>query len=174
MQLNTIDAPTLKKWLDNGEAILIDVREPAEHKTSHIPGATLKPSGLLSASDLAVQGKKVVLHCQRGSRGTNTCQRLLEESSTSDALELYNLEGGIEAWKQAGLPIGEKGGSTLPLDRQVQLTIGTFVLFFSLLAYFVSPKFLMATAFIGLGLINAGLTGWCGLARLMGKMPWNQ
>jgi rhodanese-related sulfurtransferase len=171
MTVKQVDAATLKTWLDNKEAVLIDVREPAEHKTSNIPGATLKPLGLISSGDLPKQGKKVVVHCQKGSRGTSACQKLIAENS---AIEVYNLQGGIEAWQQAGLPTGAHGGKMLPLDRQVQLTIGLFVLVFSLLAYFVNPAFSLVAAFFGAGLTNAGLTGWCGLGKAMAMMPWNQ
>jgi len=171
MTIKNIDAPTLKKWLDNQEAVLIDVREPAEHKTANIPDSILKPSGSICCGDIPDLGKKIVLHCQKGMRGNSACQKLVGENSD---LEVYNLEGGIEAWQQAGFPTGTHGGKTLPLDRQVQLTIGSSVLLFSLLAYFVNPIFSLAAAFFGAGLVNAGLTGWCGLAKLMAKMPWNR
>lgn len=172
MQTKNIDVATLKQWLDNEEAVLIDVREPAEHKTANIPGALLKPLASISSADgLVDSGEKVVLHCQNGARATNACQKLLSQAGD---IEIYNLEGGIEAWQQAGLPVGKYGGKTLPLDRQVQLGIGSLVLLFSLLAFFINPAFALVTAFFGIGLMNAGLTGWCGLARLIAKMPWNQ
>jgi rhodanese-related sulfurtransferase len=43
MTIKNIDAKTLKKWLDNNEAILIDVREPAEHSANRIEGAKSIP-----------------------------------------------------------------------------------------------------------------------------------
>jgi rhodanese-related sulfurtransferase len=171
MTIKNIDAPTLKKWLDNNEAVLIDVREPAEHKTANIPGSTLKPAGSICCGDIPDTGKKIVIHCQKGARGTNACQKLIAENN---AIEVYNLEGGIEAWQQAGLPIGTKGGKVLPLDRQVQLTIGSCVLLFSILGYFVNPAFSLAAAFFGAGLLNAGLTGWCGLGKAIAMMPWSK
>lgn len=171
MTIKHIDAQTLKQWLTNDEAILIDVREPAEHKTANIPGAILKPLGSICCSDIPKSRKKTVLHCQKGMRGTNACQKLFAENND---IEVYNLEGGIEAWKQAGFEVASLGRKTLPLDRQVQLTIGVGILLFSLLAFFVNPVFAFAPAFFGVGLINAGLTGWCGLAKLMAKMPWNR
>ena len=171
MTIKHIDAQTLKQWLTNDEAILIDVREPAEHKTANIPSAILKPLGSICCSDIPKSRKKIVLHCQKGMRGTNACQKLFAENND---IEVYNLEGGIEAWKQAGFEVTSLGRKTLPLDRQVQLTIGVGILLFSLLAFFVSPVFAFASAFFGIGLINAGLTGWCGLAKLMAKMPWNR
>ncbi len=167
-----IDAKTLKTWLDRDEAVLVDVREPAEHAAENIEKATLLPLGSISLSGLPQHtGKKLVIHCRKGGRGTAACQKLLAENPN---LEVYNLEGGIEAWNAAGLNVSTSGAFFLPLDRQVQLTIGVCVLTGSILAYTISTQFLLLTGFFGAGLTFAGLTGFCGLARVMAKMPWNQ
>lgn len=172
MTLRTIDAPTLKTWLDNGEAVLVDVREPSEHHAERIAGATLLPLGAVCAAALpAWAGKKLVVHCRKGGRGGSACQTLLNEDS---ALEVYNLEGGIEAWRMAGYPVLSSGRTFLPLDRQVQLAIGSLLLTGSTLGYFTSPLWFLLTGAIGAGLCVAGLTGFCGLALLIAKMPWNQ
>ena len=64
MPIQTVDAPTLKNWLDKGEALLVDVREPAEHAAESIPGATLLSLGNISKAALPeTSGKKLVLHC---------------------------------------------------------------------------------------------------------------
>jgi hypothetical protein len=89
-------------------------------------------------------------------------------------LEIYNLEGGISAWSAAGCEIKTSGKFFLSLDRQVQLTIGLGVLIGNILGYFISPIFLLLSGFFGAGLIFAGLSGYCGLAILMAKMPWNK
>ena len=172
MALKTVDAPTLKHWLDTGEAMLLDVREPAEFKAESIAGATLMPLAQVRKDTLPNhQGKKLVVHCRKGGRGGTACEKLLAEDPN---LEIYNLEGGISAWAEAGYPVQSSGKRFLPLDRQVQLTIGLCVLTGSLLAYFVNPLFTILTGFFGAGLTFAGLTGFCGLARIMARMPWNQ
>ena len=172
MPLNTIDAPTLKRWLDAGEAMLLDVREPAEYRAESIAGATLLPLVGVSRSTLPSHtGKKLVIHCRKGARGSSACEKLLAEDPN---LEIYNLKGGISAWVDAGYPIQNSGKFFLPLDRQVQLTIGVSVLAGSILAYFVNPLFLLLTGFFGAGLTFAGLSGYCGLAIIMARMPWNQ
>ena len=112
-----------------------------------------------------------MLHCKAGKRGGSACEKLIAEDSS---LELYNLDGGIEAWEKAGYKIKKLGKSFLPLDRQVQLSIGLFVLLGIVLGALIDPLFLIIPAIFGAGLINAGLTGWCGLALLMAKMPWNK
>ena len=172
MPLNTINAPTLKKWLDNAEAILIDVREPAENNAESIIGATLVPLATISKTLLPYHtGKKLVIHCRKGARGSTACEKLLAEDPN---LEIYNLEGGIDAWKQTGYAVNSSGKCFLPLDRQVQLTIGLIVLTASILGYLTTPAFFFITGFCGAGLTVAGLTGFCGLARVIAKMPWNQ
>ncbi len=172
MPLSTIDANTLKTWLDSGEAVLVDVREPGEHQAESIPGAVSLPLGRICKDALPeMAGKKLVLHCKAGKRGGAACEKLLAEDPN---LELYNLEGGIGAWAQASHAVKTSGKFFLPLDRQVQLTIGTGVLVGVILGYAVHPGFLLLAALFGAGLMNAGLTGWCGLALLMAKMPWNQ
>lgn len=172
MPLKIVDANTLKTWLDKNEAVLVDVREPAEHEAESIPGATLLPLANISGSALPeTAGKKLVLHCKAGKRGGMACEKLLSEKPD---LEIYNLEGGITAWAQAGHKIKTSGKFFLPLDRQVQLTIGTGVLAGVVLGFMVHPGFFLLSGFFGLGLMNAGLTGWCGMAILMAKMPWNK
>ncbi len=172
MPIKTIDVGTLKRWMDSGEAVVVDVREPAEHAAENIAGATLLPLGGVTKNALPeTAGKKLVIHCRSGKRSTSACENLLAEDPN---LEIYNLEGGISAWGAAGHSVASSGKFFLPLDRQVQLTIGLGVLIGSLLAYFVNPMFFILTGFFGAGLSFAGITGFCGLAMAMAKMPWNQ
>jgi rhodanese-related sulfurtransferase len=167
-----VDAATLKTWLDTGEAVLVDVREPAEHAAEHIPAATLLPLGKACLGALpCASGKKLVLHCRKGGRGTSACEKLLAEDPS---LELYNLDGGIEAWRAAGFEVARTGKPMLPLDRQVQLAIGILLITATVLGYFVSSTFFVLPGLIGVGLSIAGMTGFCGLALLLAKMPWNQ
>lgn len=168
----TVDAKTLKQWLERGEALLVDVREPGEHRAAHIEGAHLLPLGRVSSHVLPnASGKKLVVHCAKGGRGSQACEKLLAENPK---LEIYNLEGGINSWSGSGLPVTTSGSRLLPLDRQVQLTIGTFLLAATALTYFVHPAFLLFVVLIGVGLAVAGLTGFCGMARVIASMPWNQ
>ena len=170
--MKTVNAATLKEWLAKGEAVLVDVREPAEHAAQNIPGARLIPLAEVSKNKISgLNGKKLVIHCQAGMRGQKACEKLLAEDP---ALEVYNLEGGISAWSQSGCASGESGKCFIPLDRQVLLLAGSLVLTGSLLGYFVSPKFFLLSGFFGLGLMIAGLTGFCAGALLLAKAPWNQ
>ena len=171
MMLTPIDVRTAKQWLDQNSAVLLDVREFAEHEAQKIAGSVLKPLSSISVQHVPKTERKVILYCQSGLRSKNAGDKLLGEDST---LELYSIDGGIDAWQQAGFPLQRSGKKILPLDRQVQLTIGVAVLIFSLLGYFVQPPFIFGAAFFGAGLLNAGLTGWCGLGKAMARMPWNR
>ena len=172
MTIKNINAKTLKEWLDADCAVLVDVREPAEYEAESIKGAKLVPLSSVCGGVLPdLAGKKLVMQCHRGGRSASACEKLLADDPD---LEIYNLEGGISAWALAGYPVETSGKFFLPIDRQVQLTIGVCLLIASVLGYFISPKFFLLTGFFGAGLSFAGLTGFCGLAIFMAKMPWNK
>lgn len=169
--MKTIKADELKKRLDKAEVFLVDVREPAEHRSECIGGACLIPLGEISLEKLPSKSRPIVIHCRSGKRSADTCKRLLEQDPN---LEIYSLEGGIIAWQQAGFSIKKSGSNTLPLDRQTQLAVGFLAFSGTMLGTFITPIFYILPGFIGLGLMFAGLTGWCGMARLLTKMPWNR
>jgi rhodanese-related sulfurtransferase len=100
INVKTVDVTTAKQWLDKNQAVLIDVREPAEYASQKIVGAALHPVGSISVNSIPQTDKKILIYCQKGARGSNACQKLMTEN---EELEVYNIEGGIEAWQQAGL-----------------------------------------------------------------------
>ena len=96
MTIKNINSATLKKWIDKDEAIIIDVREPAEYEEKSIENSILIPLKTLEKSLIpAHEGKKIVIHCRSGKRSLFACEKLLDEDEN---LELYNLEGGILDW----------------------------------------------------------------------------
>jgi rhodanese-related sulfurtransferase len=100
MTVKNIDAKTLKNWLDNDQAILIDVRQPNEHSFQKINKAKLIPLNEICKEKLPLIGnKKLVIHCQSGKRSLSACQKLLNENLD---VEIYNLEGGINSWCSSG------------------------------------------------------------------------
>lgn len=103
MNFKTVDSKTLKKWLDNQEAVLVDVREPSEYSAKSIRGSVLVPLGTIAKDTLPMfKGKKLVINCQAGRRGGVACEKLLAEHPE---MEVYNLEGGISAWENEGLAV---------------------------------------------------------------------
>jgi len=167
--LPTIDPKTLKRRLDEGSAVLIDIRDPAEHARERIAGARLVPLSVIARHPLA-DDKAVVFHCRTGNRTTANAGVLLAKKCP----EAYALAGGLEAWKAAGLPTEIDRRAPIEMFRQVQIAAGSFVLLGLLLALLVSPWFAALSAFVGAGLVFAGATGTCGMARLLGFMPWNR
>lgn len=105
--VKSIDAKTAKEWLDKQEAVIIDVREPGEYAESHIAGATLIPLGVITKEKLPeLEQKKLIIHCKLGRRGVAACEKLLQSDPN---LDIYNLEGGIQSWMQAGLKVEKSG-----------------------------------------------------------------
>jgi len=153
-------------------ATLIDVREPDEHARERIPGARNMPLSRMEEAELAVQqGKPVLFHCRSGARTAGIADRL---SAKAGLCEAFVVEGGLDAWKRAGLPVAEDRRQPLPMMRQVQIAAGSLVVLGVVLGALVSPWFFALSGFVGAGLVFAGVTGTCGLASLLGVMPWNR
>lgn len=169
--LTPISPAGLKRKLDDGKAILIDVRETDEHAREHILGARLAPLSAIDAHEFdRDHDKAAVFHCRSGMRTQANAAKLLARGFP----EAFYLEGGIEAWKAAGLPTHTNRKAPLEIMRQVQITAGLLILAGVLLGAFVSPIFYALSAVIGAGLTFAGVTGWCGMAMLLKTMPWNR
>lgn len=149
---------------------VIDVRSPDEYQYKHIPHSINIPSDeLLSRLNEIPQDRNVSIICQSGMRSSEACRRL-------DHLgipQLATVEGGLTAFEKAGGPV-QKSNQVLPLMRQVQIAAGSLVLTGIILSRLVHPAFLFISLFVGCGLIFAGLSGWCGMAVLLSRMPWNR
>jgi glyoxylase-like metal-dependent hydrolase (beta-lactamase superfamily II)/rhodanese-related sulfurtransferase len=148
---------------------LLDVRTPLEFESERIDDSLNVPLDRLDARlDEVPDGADVVVVCRTGVRATIAAETLARAGRRARVLE-----GGVHAWRRAGLPLRE-GRRRLAVDRQVQLIAGTMVLTGVALGTLVSPWFLALSAFFGAGLTFAGATGTCGLALVLMKMPWNR
>lgn len=168
--IKTVSPHDLKTLLDKNDVVLIDVREPAEYRSKHIEGSTLISLSQLSCERLPSKSGHIVIHCQSGRRSLDACLKLLSQDSF---LNVASLDGGIVAWEQAGFSV-KKNGSMIPLDRQTQFVAGFLAFTGTILGTFINPGFYIIPGFVGMGLMFAGITGWCGMALLLAKMPWNQ
>ncbi|HWA44953.1 MAG TPA: rhodanese family protein [Hypericibacter adhaerens] len=171
--LKPIDPRDLDAALKQGSAILIDIREPSEHARERIPGARSIPLSKLDDGSWPARippGKITVFHCKSGQRTAAQAGRLAAKVDG----EARMLAGGIEAWKRSGLPVLFDRSAPIELQRQVQIAAGGLVFLGVLLAATVSPWFMLMSGFVGAGLMFAGITGYCGLARLLSLMPWNR
>lgn len=170
--LKTISPESAARLLREGGATLVDVREPDEHARERIPGARNLPLSRLDQVELAVlDGRPVLFHCRSGARTQGSAARLAAKAGLCEA---FAVEGGLEAWKRAGLPVAEDRRQPLELMRQVQIAAGSMVLLGVLLGMAVAPAFYLLSGFVGAGLVFAGVTGACGLARVLRLMPWNR
>lgn len=169
--LPTITPHELQRRLAEGSAVLIDVREAAEYAREHIVGARLVPVSGFDAHDFdRDHDKAVVFHCQSGNRTAQLAARIIARGFP----EAYALAGGLEAWRRAGLPVHEDRSQPLPLMRQVQIAAGSLVLLGVVLGFLLGPAWFALAGGVGEGLVFAGVSGFCGMATLLARMPWNR
>ncbi len=162
----------LKEWLGQDDTVLVDVREDFEHAVERIANSKHHPLSKLDPKAIEEEhpGKRVVFHCRSGKRSKQAALRFHDGKQ-----QVFHLAGGIEAWKSAGLKtVRSEAGPRIDIMRQVQITAGSLVLTGVILGVFASKWFLLLSGFVGAGLIFAGLSGWCGMAKLLARMPWNK
>ncbi|MEY4570381.1 MAG: inner membrane protein YgaP [Verrucomicrobiota bacterium] len=164
-----IQATQLNADIQSGKIIsLIDVRTPAEYGEIHLPGSQLMPLDRLDAAAIRDAGPCVLI-CRSGKRAEQASQKF----AAAGCGNLVILDGGVAAWESAGLPV-ERGAKAISLERQVRIAAGLLVLLGVILGTWVHPGFYGLSAFVGAGLVFAGVTDWCGMAMVLAKMPWNQ
>ena len=164
-----ISPQQLQAKLEHGEVKILDVRTPAEFEEIHIAGSELMPLDRLDVERLKTDGIERVIVCRSGVRASKAQQQL----QSADCKLFEVLEGGVDAWAKAGLPV-VRGKSTISLERQVRITAGFLVLIGVALGTWIHPRFYRLSAFVGAGLMFAGITDWCGMALLIARAPWNQ
>jgi rhodanese-related sulfurtransferase len=171
MTLRKIDPKTTQQWIQEGKAVLIDVREPDEYIKEHVPQAHLVPLSGFNPEDFPKEHDKIaVFHCLSGGRTEASAAQILKTGFR----EVYQLEGGINNWRASGLPVNENAKAPISIMRQVQISAGSLVLLGLVLAVLVNPWFAALSAFVGAGLTQAGITGNCAMASILKHMPWNQ
>lgn len=168
-KLKAIAPVDLKQQLEAEEILLIDVREPSEHAREKINGAQLMPLSRLNPAEMP-RDRPFVLHCQTGNRSAQAAQKLFAAGFE----QVNHLDGGINAWKQAGYPTIINKNAPISIMRQVKIVAGSLVLIGTLLGAFVAPGFLFLSGFVGAGLLFAGISNTCMMARLLAQLPYNQ
>jgi glyoxylase-like metal-dependent hydrolase (beta-lactamase superfamily II) len=150
---------------------IVDVRTPLEVSGESLAGAWNIPLDEFEArlGELAASPGPVVLTCETGNRALMAAQILERRQFRNYRV----MTGGIRGWVKAGLP-HRRGRKVIPVMRQVQLGAGLMVLAGMALGTFVTPWFYLLSAFVGAGLTVAGATGFCGMALVLMKMPWNR
>jgi rhodanese-related sulfurtransferase len=162
-------AEALKACSTRG-ALLIDVRTPVEYRAVHAAEAQPHPLDRLDAGPFANLGDKpVYILCKAGGRARQAAEKL----ATAGIGNLHVVRGGTDAWVAAGLPV-VRGKKAMSLERQVRIVAGALVLTGAVLGLTVHVGFVGLSAFVGAGLIFAGITDWCGMGLLLARMPWNR
>lgn len=149
-------------------ATLVDIRSPDEYAREHVPGSRNIPQERLGAA--AFPDGPLIFTCQSGNR-TAGCEGAIARAAGERA---RIVAGGLNSWKAAGGTVESDPRQPLPIMRQVQITAGTLVLAGVLLSLLVHPGFIGLSAFVGAGLTFAGVSGWCGMANILQRMPWNR
>ena len=159
---------------DGKAAAIIDVRTPVEFAAVHAEGATLiplntlDPKTVMSARNGAADEPLYVI-CKSGARAAKAVERF----HAAGFANVASIEGGTDAWVQAGLPVVRGATSVISLERQVRIAAGALVVLGALLGWQFHPGFHGISAFVGVGLVFAGVSDWCGMGLLLAKMPWN-
>jgi rhodanese-related sulfurtransferase len=157
--------------LKAGKAVLIDIRDPDEFARNHIAGAQSVPLATIEQAHLALDPEQdVIFTCRTGMRTGAYCEKL----AARVVGEAFVLDGGVDGWSKAGLPVATDAKAPLEIIRQVQIAAGSLVLIGVLLGFLLSPAWFGLSAFVGAGLVFAGVSGTCAMASLLKAMPWNR
>ena len=173
--MKQIDIRTFKHVLeektDDATVDFINVCTIPEYNEKHIPGVRSVPLDTIEDRIGEFSDKKTIyVHCRSGRRAEQAIEKLTKLGVTA---ELINVTGGILAWDEAGLKTMSTK-SRVPLMQQVLFIAGLLVSTGVLLALLVNPKLIFLSLFVGIGLMYAGITGWCGMSYVLSRMPWNK
>lgn len=151
---------------------LLDVRTPGEYETVRIRGAYNVPLDQLGehAEEMgATVDEPVVLICQSGARARKAEEALKNCSMTN----LHVLDGGVNGWVAAGMAV-DRAAKRMSLERQVRIAAGAMAAVGAVLALVVNPLFALVPAFVGGGLVFAGVTDTCGMAMVLSRLSYNR
>jgi len=172
--MNSISPLDLHRKIAGGEPVpLIDVRTPSEFHSTHIPGAVLEPLDSFDPVRLCQRfsaQEPLYVVCQSGTRARQAIGRLERAGMKGCVL----VEGGTAGWVQAGLPVEGQPGTCISLERQVRMVAGFLVLAGTVMGLVWNRLFFGLPAFVGGGLLFAGITDTCGMGMLLARMPWNR
>ncbi|MEW2526253.1 rhodanese-like domain-containing protein [Streptomyces sp. NPDC047071] len=174
--MNTsLTPPQLESRIADG-VLVVDVRSASEYAQGHVPGAVNVPLDsvreLLPDLRETAQRRGLAVVCASGARSRTACERLGQAGI--DAVEL---SGGTEAWQSAGLPLAvsdrPEQRQVWAMDRQVRFAAGALVLT-GLAVGLRVPRARLLSAGIAAGLVYSGVSGTCGMAAVLAKLPHNR
>lgn len=170
--MKTISPAELQKILaENPNATVLDVRTPVEFAEVHAPSAKNIPLDELNPAALNLpKDQPVYLLCRSGQRATKAAEKFSRAGFTQPVV----VAGGTLAWIDGNLPVTRGQSKVISLERQVRIVAGALVIIGVVLGWFVHRGFFGLSAFVGAGLVFAGVTDFCGMGLLLAKCPWNK
>ena len=163
--METINNHTAQAELSEGTSVIIDVREPAEYKDRHIPGALNQPSSKYSKDQYSqFDGKKIYLVCQSGKRAKQIGKKLQADGLS----EVFVLEQHMESIPRA---YTNKGWT---VDRQFRMTLGALLATFLVLFLFEVPYAFIIPLILCSGLIITSIIDRCYMRIGIAMLPWNK
>lgn len=168
--INRISAEQFRACQHSPDYCVIDVRDESEYAGNAEANSCNWPLNQISAESVAgfvkerglLPGQTVVLLCARGMRAGMAAEKLANLLPNP----IVVLEGGRTALASAG--------ASMSIERQVRIAAGSLVLLGVVGSWLVHPALAGISAFVGAGLVFAGVTDWCGMGLLLMKMPWNR
>ncbi len=158
---------------ENTAVILLDVRTPSEFSARRAVGARNIPLDAIPAT--IAEGKlpkdaSICVLCEKGGRAAIAAEHLLKAGHR----DVHVVTGGTEAWASSGLPVEGTGRKSISIERQVRIGAGILVILGVAGGFLIHPGFFALSAFVGAGLVFAGITDWCGMGLLLARAPWNR
>ncbi|GGY10024.1 rhodanese-like domain-containing protein [Streptomyces tanashiensis] len=155
---------------------VVDVRTPGEFASGHLPGAVNVPldrvDGSLADLRQAAETGPLLLVCASGARSEKGAAVL-----ASHGIAAASLTGGTRAWTEAGHGLAYPPGpvrAVWGMERQVRFAAGALVLLGLVLGLLAHPAFQLLSAAIAGGLVFSALTDTCGMAVVLGRLPFNR
>jgi rhodanese-related sulfurtransferase len=171
----TISVQQLALRNRQGTVDIIDVRTPLEYRevraktVRNIPLDSIDPHAVMNDRNASGDEPLFVI-CKGGTRGAKAQQKFIDAGYTN----VVNVEGGTEAWVAADLPV-VRGKKVMSLERQVRIAAGLIVLVGAVAAMVTGNVYLAGfPAFVGAGLVFAGITDSCAMGMMIARMPWNR
>lgn len=175
MNMNTITPQQLHEKINEKSLQLIDVCTPGEFHQVHVKNAINMPLDQLSPTEIFQQGtlnteSPIYILCHSGQRASRAAEKFSKEGYAN----IFVVEGGTSACVKDHLACVRGKSSVISLERQVRIVAGSLVLIGVLLGFVINRGFFGISAFVGAGLIFAGITDWCGMGMLLARAPWNK
>jgi len=170
-QIDTVSPHRAREIAANDSAaILLDVRTPSEFSARRAVGARNIPLDTLETfTGSLAKNAPILLLCEKGGRAAVAATKLRGHGFE----DVQVVEGGTDRWAESGLPIEGTGRKVISIERQVRIGAGSLVLTGVILGFLIHPAFFALSAFVGAGLVFAGITDWCGMGLLLARAPWN-